>query len=114
MWVNFLFLQSAMPSAHLQGVGQVQEAEGKHSKVSSSSKKNKKNKIMHNKDTKDQVNPSKIFLFIKTYWQNFARFHCLTAECTENEKNLVRPKKWIDFCVYLFKENMACHHAISL
>ena len=29
MWVNFLFLQSAMPSAHLQGVGQVQEAEGK-------------------------------------------------------------------------------------
>ena len=56
---------------------------------------------MHNKDTKDQVNPSKIFLFIKTYWQNFARFHCLTAECTENEKNLVRPKKWIDFCVYL-------------
>jgi hypothetical protein len=37
MWVNFLFLQSAMPSAHLQGVGQVQEAEGKHSKVSSSS-----------------------------------------------------------------------------
>ena len=69
---------------------------------------------MHNKDTKDQVNPSKIFLFIKTYWQNFARFHCLTAECTENEKNLVRPKKWIDFCVYLFKENMACHLAIFL
>ena len=41
MWVNFLFLQSAMPSAHLQGVGQVQEAEGKHSKVSSSSKNKK-------------------------------------------------------------------------
>jgi hypothetical protein len=54
MWVNFLFLQSAMPSAHLQGVGQVQEAEGKHSKVSSSSKKNK-NKVMHNKDTKVQL-----------------------------------------------------------
>ena len=50
MWVNFLFLQSAMPSAHLQGVGQVQEAEGKHSKVSSSSKKLNNHKVMHNKD----------------------------------------------------------------
>ena len=61
MWVNFLFLQSAMPSAHLQGVGQVQEAEGKHSKVSSSSKKLKINKVMHDKDTKDiKVNPYKI------------------------------------------------------
>ena len=46
MWVNFLFLQSAMPSAHLQGVGQVQDADGKHSKLSSSPKtKNKNNKV---------------------------------------------------------------------
>ena len=34
--VSFLFLQSAIPSEHLQGVGHVQEAEGKHSETSSS------------------------------------------------------------------------------
>ena len=35
--VNFLFRQSAIPSEHLQGVGQVHDAEGKHSEVSISS-----------------------------------------------------------------------------
>ena len=37
IWVSFLFRQSAIPSEHLQGVGQVQDAKGKHSETSISS-----------------------------------------------------------------------------
>ena len=44
--VSFLFLQSAIPSEHLQGVGHVQEAEGKHSETSSSF--SSENEIMFN------------------------------------------------------------------
>ena len=48
--VNFLFRQSAIPSEHLQGVGQVHDAEGKHSaevSISSSLPKTHNTKKSH-------------------------------------------------------------------
>ena len=44
IWVSFLFRQSAIPSEHLQGVGQVQDAKGKHSEASISSSLPKRKK----------------------------------------------------------------------